>query len=94
MLIKECTYQDIPQLALMNKHLIEDEESNNPMSIAELESRMSGFINNGYNAYFFIENEIVLGYDYQMYMLEYGLSRLREDIVFYEKILNRELNQS
>ena len=32
-------------------------------------------------------------YDYQMYMLDYGLSRLREDIVFYEKILNRELNQ-
>ena len=32
-------------------------------------------------------------YDYQMYMLEYGLTRLREDIVFYEKILNRELIQ-
>ena len=32
-------------------------------------------------------------YDYQMYMLEYGLARLREDIAFYEKILNRELNQ-
>ena len=32
-------------------------------------------------------------YDYQIYMLEYGLSRLREDITFYEKILNRELNQ-
>ena len=32
-------------------------------------------------------------YDYQMYMLEYGLARLKEDIVFYEKILNHELNQ-
>ena len=32
-------------------------------------------------------------YDYQVYMLEYGLARLREDIAFYEKILNRELNQ-
>ena len=32
-------------------------------------------------------------YDYQIYMLEYGLARLREDITFYEKILNRELNQ-
>ena len=32
-------------------------------------------------------------YDYQMYMLEYGLARLREDIAFYEKILNRELDQ-
>lgn len=32
-------------------------------------------------------------YDYQIYMLEYGLARLKEDITFYEKILNRELNQ-
>ena len=32
-------------------------------------------------------------YDYQVYMLEYGLAKLREDIAFYEKILNRELNQ-
>lgn len=32
-------------------------------------------------------------YDYQMCMLEYGLARVREDIAFYEKILNRELNQ-
>lgn len=30
-------------------------------------------------------------YDYQIYMLEYGLGRLRDDITFYEKILNREL---
>lgn len=32
-------------------------------------------------------------YDYQLYMLEYGLTKIREDIAFYEKILNRELNQ-
>ena len=32
-------------------------------------------------------------YDYQIYMLEYGLGRLQEDIAFYEKILNRELIQ-
>ncbi|MBP3610348.1 MAG: PadR family transcriptional regulator [Lachnospiraceae bacterium] len=40
-----------------------------------------------------LKNVISNIYDYQMYMLEYGLARLREDIVFYEKILNRELNQ-
>ena len=62
MLIKECTNQDVPQLALMNKHLIEDEKSSNPMSVAELESRMSDFINDDYNAYFFIEDETILGY--------------------------------
>ena len=41
-----------------------------------------------------LKNVVSNIYDYQMYMLDYGLSRLREDIVFYEKILIRELNQS
>ena len=31
-------------------------------------------------------------YDYQMYMLEYGLNKLREDVSFFEKILEREIN--
>ena len=62
MLIKECTEQDVSQLALMNKHLIEDEKSNNPMGVAELEGRMREFISGDYNAYFFIEDEIILGY--------------------------------
>lgn len=29
-------------------------------------------------------------YDYQMYSLEYGLARLEQDIVFYERILQKE----
>ena len=40
-----------------------------------------------------LENVVSNIYDYQIYMLEYGLARLREDITFYEKILKRELNQ-
>ena len=32
-------------------------------------------------------------YDYQMYMLEYGLNKLREDVSFFEKILERETNK-
>ena len=39
-----------------------------------------------------LENVISNIYDYQIYMLEYGLCKLREDIAFYEKILKRELN--
>ena len=39
-----------------------------------------------------LENVISNIYDYQIYMLEYGLCKLREDIAFYEKILNREVN--
>ena len=62
MKIKECTNQDIAQLALMNKHLIEDENSSNPMNLAELENRMRGFLDEEYKAYFFLEDERVLGY--------------------------------
>ncbi len=40
-----------------------------------------------------LEGVICNIYNYQIYMLEYGLGRLREDIAFYEKILNREINQ-
>lgn len=31
-------------------------------------------------------------YDYQVYNLEYGLKRIKEDIAFYQAILERELN--
>lgn len=62
MQIRECNNQDIPQLAVMNKHLIEDEKSNNPMSVEELEQRMQGFLNGEYKAYLFKEDETVLGY--------------------------------
>lgn len=60
--IKKCTLEDIPQLALLNKQLIEDEKSNNAMSIKELEERMHEFITTEYDAYFFIKQEAVVGY--------------------------------
>lgn len=54
--------EDIPKLALLNKQLIEDEKSDNPMSIQELEERMTGFLNTEYDAYFFMVDEDVVGY--------------------------------
>jgi len=51
--IKKCTLEDVPQLALLNKQLIEDEKSNNPMTIEELRERMREFLNSAYDAYFF-----------------------------------------
>ena len=62
MRIVRCSIEDISSLALMNKHLIEDEESDNPMSVEELEDRMRGFLRSDYNAYYFIEDEITIGY--------------------------------
>lgn len=62
MVIRKCKLEDIPKLALLNKQLIEDEKSDNPMSIQELEERMTGFLNTEYDAYFFMVDEDIVGY--------------------------------
>ena len=62
MQIQKCTMEDVSKLALLNKQLIDDEKSDNPMNLNELESRMKGFLETDYNAYFFIENSQIIGY--------------------------------
>ena len=62
MMIIQCTSQDIHTLAVLNKRLIEDEKSDNPMSPDELEKRMTDFLSSEYNAYFFKEAEEIVGY--------------------------------
>ena len=62
MQIVKCTDQDIHTLAVLNKRLIEDEKSDNPMSTEELENRMAAFLTGEYNAYFFKEAEEIVGY--------------------------------
>lgn len=62
MYIRKCTQEDVSVLAVLNKQLIEDEKSNNPMNVAELEERMRGFWETDYDAYFFVENREVMGY--------------------------------
>ena len=60
--IEKCTLHDIDQLAVLNKQLIDDEKSNNQMSIAELKERMCGFLSSEYDAYFFVVDEERVGY--------------------------------
>lgn len=62
MRIIKCSQDDIPQLAVFNKQLIEDEKSDNPMSVKELESRMDGFLKTEYDAYFFEVDKVIVGY--------------------------------
>ena len=62
MLIVKCTIQDIHTLAVLNKRLIEDEKSDNPMSPEELKNRMKTFLTNEYNAYFFKDADEIIGY--------------------------------
>ena len=60
--IKKCTLDDVSLLAVLNKQLIEDEQSNNPMTLKELEERMRGFLRSEYKAYFFRDEGAVVGY--------------------------------
>ncbi len=60
--IRKCGIEDIETLAILNKQLIDDEKSDNPMSVAELAERMKGFLSAEYSAYFFEEGDSVLGY--------------------------------
>ena len=62
MKIQICTLSDAAKLAEMNKRLIEDEKSDNPMTVPELQARMEGFLNGEYTAYFFIEEKTAVGY--------------------------------
>lgn len=62
MQIQECTIADVQKLAALNKQLIDDEKSDNPMTINELENRMSEFLNTEYSAYFFIVDSQIIGY--------------------------------
>ena len=62
MKVNLCSACDVPKLAEMNKYLIEDEKSDNPMQLVELEHRMSEFLDTDYNAYLFVEENDVVGY--------------------------------
>lgn len=57
-----CTFSDLDKLTEMNKQLIEDEKSDNPMNLVKLKERMKSFIESDYNAYFFVVADEVVGY--------------------------------
>ena len=46
-LLRSAVVDDVPILALMNQHLIEDEGSTNSMTLPQLEERMRGWIEYG-----------------------------------------------
>lgn len=58
--IVECTDNDLDQLALMNKQLIEDEKHDNPMNVDQLRVRMRDFLHTDYKAYIFVAGDGVV----------------------------------
>lgn len=57
--IRNASDGDVPLLAQMNRRLIEDEGSRNPMPLRELERRMRGWLQSGWDADVFVESRAV-----------------------------------
>lgn len=53
---------DVHVLSQMNQELIEDEKSENPMTLAELTERMIGFLNAEWRAVLFVLDDRIVGY--------------------------------
>ena len=53
MRLREATALDLPLLAELNRQLIEDQRSSNPMSVVELAERMRGWLAGEYRALVF-----------------------------------------
>jgi hypothetical protein len=70
--IRAATDDDLAPLARMNKHLIEDEGSRNPMSVEQLRQRMQGWLGGDWKVDLFVEGDAVVGYAvYQFRQDEY-----------------------
>jgi ribosomal protein S18 acetylase RimI-like enzyme len=55
--------RDLPQLAIMNQRLIQDEGHNNPMTLSQLEARLADWLyDNSYLAILFHQNEWCVAY--------------------------------
>jgi tRNA(Arg) A34 adenosine deaminase TadA/ribosomal protein S18 acetylase RimI-like enzyme len=60
--IVQAADEHIELLAEMNKQLIEDEQHDNPMNVAQLAERMRGFLSGTYSAWLFVAGDDVKGY--------------------------------
>ncbi len=60
--LRRAASSDIDILAEMNKQLIEDEGSKNPMNLGELKQRMYDWLETMYHADFLVVNQELAGY--------------------------------
>lgn len=60
--LRAANHIDLPLLARMNHQLIEDEASRNHMTLAELEARMLGFLEAGWQVVLIENDAEIVGY--------------------------------
>jgi len=62
MKIRSVTFNDVDTIAVLNKHLIEDEKHPNPMNIEQLAERMSGWLQAEYRGNLVVIDDRVVAY--------------------------------
>jgi len=60
--LKNASFRDVTELCIFNQLLIRDEGSTNLMTLKELEQRMLGLLNQGYQATFICLDDVNVGY--------------------------------
>lgn len=81
MQIEECTIDNVPLLAKMNKEFIEDGKADTDYSLPHLEERLRSYISSEHKAYIFREDESIVGYALcdvsknPVYMRQFFISR-------------------
>ncbi|WP_168124003.1 GNAT family N-acetyltransferase, partial [Paenibacillus sp. HB172176] len=86
--LQSAENSDLKILAEMNKQLIEDENSSNPMGMQELEQRMSDFLKDSWEIDLIMNDTVIIGYalyqyqnvqgkedDKQVYIRQYFIRR-------------------
>jgi GNAT superfamily N-acetyltransferase len=77
-IVRSAIAADMPLLAEMNRRLIEDEGSRNPMTAAELQQRMCAWWSDGWEIRLFVDEE-------QERVVGYALYQIRCDDYFPER---------
>jgi hypothetical protein len=60
--IRPASRYDLPLLARLNRHLIEDERSRNPMTVPELENRLAGWLDGNWSISVATLEQTIVGY--------------------------------
>ena len=90
--LRRATTNDLSLLAQMNKRLIEDEGSSNPMSMSQLESRLRLWLNAEWRGELFLHDNTVVGYT--IYRLQRSDFDNRETVYIRHYFIERDYRRS
>jgi GNAT superfamily N-acetyltransferase len=87
-MLRRATINDAPLLAPMNKRLIEDEGSTNPMGLPQLESRLRQWLSAEWRGELFLHDTTIVGY--AIYRLQRNEFDNRETVYIRHYFIERD----